>query len=74
MPGRPGDVRAYRLDLFILLESPAGWELRRHVSRYHAIRRGELGGVLAAAGFDDVRWLEPGDSGLHQPAVTARAP
>ncbi len=64
----------YRLELFILLEGPDGWELRRHLSRYHAIRRGELGAVLASAGFDDVRWLAPDEAGLHQPTVIARAP
>jgi glycine/sarcosine N-methyltransferase len=38
-----------------------------------ALTRGQLRAFAEAAGFADVRWLEPAESGFFQPVLTARA-
>ena len=40
---------------------------------YWALQRSELGAALAHAGFVEIEWLEPDQSGYYQPMVLARA-
>jgi hypothetical protein len=45
-----------------------------HTSRaYQALLRDDLTGVLGEAGFRNIRWLFPVDTGFYQPLVLAKA-
>jgi SAM-dependent methyltransferase len=63
----------YRLNHFLMWREAARWETRHYVVDYRALRRRELTALLARAGFGDVRWHMPGETGFHQPLVTAVA-
>lgn len=62
----------YALHLYLTLETGAGWESKHFVSRYRALKRTELNDALADAGFAEIRWLEPEESGFYQPIAMAR--
>src|SRR5438309_10781249 len=64
--------RQYIVHLYITRESQAGWTCRHFVSVYRALLREELTAILHEAGFVEVRWLMPADSGFYQPLVLAR--
>ncbi len=64
--------REYRFHLYITWQEGDGWQYRHFVSTYRAVLRAELSALLESAGFVDVRWLMPGDSGYYQPIVVAR--
>lgn len=66
------DSRTYTLTLFILRERPDGWGVSTYTTAYRALRREELTALLQAAGFHDVRWHMPEETGHPQPLVTAR--
>ena len=66
--------REYVVHLYITLETASGWEVKHFVSTYHCLLRDELTGILEQAGFTDVRWRMPEESGLYQPVVIARWP
>jgi SAM-dependent methyltransferase len=63
--------RQYTVHLYITQETGSGWTCRHFVSVYRAVLREELTAVLHEAGFDNVRWLMPADSGFYQPLVLA---
>jgi SAM-dependent methyltransferase len=62
----------YVLHLYITTHSGRGWKTRHIVSEYRCLLRGELSSVLTDAGFAEVRWLMPAESGFYQPLVLAR--
>jgi glycine/sarcosine N-methyltransferase len=68
------DSPLYTVRFFFIAETDDGWELTHHSARYRALPRAELEAASRAAGFTDVTWREPEDTGYHQPIVTARAP
>ncbi len=68
------DQTRYTLHLFITTQSDQAWTSRHFVSEYRALQRSELSKVLQSAGFQDVRWLMPAESGFYQPLVVARWP
>ncbi len=68
------DEARYTLHLFITNQSDPAWTSHHFVSEYRALQRSELSGVLQLAGFRDVRWLMPAESGFYQPLVLARWP
>jgi len=65
------DDRRYAFHLYITRETDAGWECQHHISTYRALLRAELTGILSDAGFRDIRWLMPEESGFYQPIVIA---
>jgi SAM-dependent methyltransferase len=67
------DGDCYDVDLFLLHELADGWHTSHHTTRYRAWTRSELSAGLETAGFADVRWVSPDDSGYYQPIVVARA-
>ncbi len=70
-----GHSDTYTSRLFLLEESEQGWHTESFDGAvYRAIRRDELTDVLLSAGFADVRWRMPDQSGYHQPLVSAHAP
>ncbi len=66
------DERRYVVHLYITLQSTRAWTAHHFASEYRCILRSELCDELEAAGFRDVQWLLPGDSGYYQPIVLAR--
>ena len=63
--------RQYTTHLYITQETNAGWSCRHFVSIYRALLREELTEILRQAGFTNIRWLMPADSGFYQPLVLA---
>jgi glycine/sarcosine N-methyltransferase len=66
------DGRTYTVHLFLVGESGGVWETRHHETRYRAVLREELAGILREAGLREVAWHAPEESGYYQPVVTAR--
>jgi hypothetical protein len=50
------------------------WEVQSYTTRYRALRRADLSRILAQAGFVDIAWLMPEESGYYQPVVLAHNP
>ncbi|WP_019885370.1 class I SAM-dependent methyltransferase [Streptomyces purpureus] len=68
------DGEHYELELFQLLPNGATWATKVHRATYWALPRGRTSDFVAGAGFEEVRWSEPGESGFFQPLLTARRP
>ncbi|ADV81083.1 class I SAM-dependent methyltransferase [Terriglobus saanensis] len=66
------DAERYIVHLYITEESRPTWTTHHFVSEYRCILRSELTNELESAGFKDVQWLMPGQSGYYQPIVLAR--
>jgi SAM-dependent methyltransferase len=64
----------YTLPVYITVESERGWKAHHFVSAYRCLLRGELSAALNDAGFADVHWIMPRESGSYQPIVLARSP
>jgi SAM-dependent methyltransferase len=64
--------RQCTVHLYITQETRTGWNCRHFVSVYRAVLREEFTALLRQAGFVDVRWLMPAESGFYQPLVLAR--
>jgi SAM-dependent methyltransferase len=67
-----GEGSGYALHLHITVEFEQGWRSHHFVSAYRCLLRQELSETLRTAGFKDVRWMMPQETGLHQPLVWAR--
>ena len=66
------DGERYDLEHFQLV--PTGgdrWDVRVRRATYWALTRAQLAEYATAAGFRDVQWVEPLDSGYYQPILTA---
>jgi glycine/sarcosine N-methyltransferase len=68
------DHTRYTLHLFISTQSDEVWTTHHFISEYRALQRSELSHALQSAGFQDVQWLMPAESGFYQPLVLARWP
>ncbi len=68
------DERRYAVHLHLALASASGWQCHHFVSDYRALQRSELNDAVTSAGFHEVKWMMPEDSGFYQPIVTARLP
>jgi SAM-dependent methyltransferase len=64
----------YVLHVYITVESERGWKAHHFVSEYRCLLRGELSATLSDAGFEDIHWIMPRESGSYQPIVMARSP
>jgi SAM-dependent methyltransferase len=67
------DDRRYVFHLYITRRTGDGWKTFHRAARYRAVLRSELAEVLEKAGFREVRWLFPADTGFYQPIAAARA-
>jgi SAM-dependent methyltransferase len=65
------DDRRYVFHLYITRELEQGWQTFHTSALYRTVRRDELSAVLEKAGFKDLRWLFPEESGFFQPIVLA---
>jgi len=63
----------YDLRHFIMTRRPAGWGVSERTTTYRALTRAALADALRRAGFEEVAWRMPADTGFYQPIVTARA-
>ena len=66
------DERSYTVNHFHVIQKPGGWETHCYVSHFRALQRHELSEILHSAGFSEIRWLMPEESGYYQPIVSAR--
>lgn len=66
------DDTRYVVHLYITMQSGRTWMSHHFVSEYRCILRSELSGDLEAAGFQDVQWRMPGESGYYQLIVIAK--
>jgi len=66
------DRRTYTLNHFILRQRHNEWQTSLLTTKFHAWQREELSMILRDAGFADICWHMPAESGFYQPMVTAR--
>ncbi|WP_127591268.1 class I SAM-dependent methyltransferase [Paenibacillus lautus] len=62
----------YITNQFIMQEIDGSWRTEVSSTSYRALLRTELSAILEEAGFADIRWHMPSESGFYQPIVTAR--
>lgn len=65
------DEQRYAFHLYITLESNGAWISHHFKSEYRCLLRDELSSALQGAGFCEVRWIMPPESGFYQPLVLA---
>ena len=63
---------SYSVHLYITTQSEQRWKTQHFVSQYRCLLRHELSTALINAGFHDIQWLTPPESGSYQPIVLAR--
>lgn len=63
----------YDVRHFIMARDPAGWTVSERTTTYRALPRAALSDALGRAGFEDVAWRMPAETGFYQPIVAARA-
>ena len=61
----------YAIHIYLTLETESGWRVKHFASLYRALRRSDLNQALQAAGFTNIRWLEPDTTSFYQPIVIA---
>jgi len=66
------DATRYTVHLYITVESKGEWITNHFASEYRCILRRELSIELESAGFAEVQWLMPDESGYYQPLVLAK--
>jgi 2-polyprenyl-3-methyl-5-hydroxy-6-metoxy-1,4-benzoquinol methylase len=66
------DGRTYTVHLFVVRQVQGSWETTHYATKYRALLRSELSEILRKAGFSDIRWHMPEESGYYQPIVTTR--
>ena len=62
----------YTLHHYMTSQTEDGWEAHHFVSEYRCLLRAELAQALESAGFNQIRWLMPNESGFYQPIVVAK--
>lgn len=65
------DERRYIVHLYITVQTGDQWRSSHFASQYQAILRDELTSALEGAGYSEVRWIMPEESGYYQPLVLA---
>lgn len=68
------ESRKYIVHLYITIHKGADWVTHHFASEYRCLERQELSSTLAMAGFKEIRWLMPAESGFYQPIVLAQKP
>jgi SAM-dependent methyltransferase len=66
------DGRTYDITLFLLRRGGQEWAIEHHTTTERGLLRDEVAVLLEKAGFAQVRWHLPSESGFFQPIVTAR--
>ncbi len=68
------DNRTYTLQHFHMKLRNDRWDTQCYTTLYRALQRADLNRILEEAGFVDIKWLMPEESGYYQPVVLARNP
>jgi SAM-dependent methyltransferase len=63
----------YTVHQYVVRETDGGWQTRHQSTVYRALQRADLAAIVRAAGFREVGWHRPGETGYYQPILTARA-
>lgn len=66
------DGSTYLVHLFILRAGEGDWQVKHFATHYRALLRHELSRTLREAGFTEIEWQMPAESGYYQPLVKAR--
>lgn len=68
------DGRTYGFTLFLLRRTGERWQVEHHTTTERARTRAEVAALLEQAGYAQVKWHMPPETGFFQPIITARAP
>ncbi len=66
------DGRRYKMHQFLLRDQDGNFKVSHFETRLRALRRDELIAAVRNAGYGQIRWHPPENSGYYQPIVTAR--
>lgn len=66
------DAPVYTVNHFILRCKGDAWMTTHQATQYRALQRTELSAILEEAGFSEIRWQMPDETGHYLPIVTAR--
>ena len=66
------NTNMYNVSQFIIRNRDGQWQTTCATTQYRAILRCELTKVLEQAGFSQIKWLMPDESGYYQPIILAR--
>lgn len=61
----------YTVNHFIIRGNEENWDTTQRSTLYRAISKQELKSILEEAGFSEVAWHMPEDTGYYQPIITA---
>jgi SAM-dependent methyltransferase len=62
----------YTVHQYVVREAGGAWQTSHQQAVYRALRRDELATIAQAAGFSEVGWRMPAETGYYQPILTAR--
>lgn len=68
------DGRTYTLHHFIMNKTQDTWHTKQFSTDYRAILQDELTALLEEAGFHNINWKSPKETGYYQPILLARKP
>jgi SAM-dependent methyltransferase len=68
-----GDGRRYKMNQFLIREIDGSYDFKHFHTDLRALRRDEVIAAVREAGFEEVSWHVPEESGYYQPIVTARS-
>ncbi|MGD0736181.1 MAG: class I SAM-dependent methyltransferase [Terracidiphilus sp.] len=66
------DEERYTVHLYITRQSGGDWVAHHFATEYRCLLRDELTSALNSAGFEQVHWLTPAESGSYQSIVIGR--
>ncbi len=66
------DGRRYKMNQFLIREIDGSYDFKHFHTELRALRRDEILAAVREAGFEEVSWHFPEQSGYYQPIVTAR--
>ncbi len=67
------DSRRYKMNQFLIRETEGNYDFKHFHTELRALRQSEVLAAVSEAGFEEVSWHVPDDSGYYQPIVTARS-
>jgi SAM-dependent methyltransferase len=65
------DGSTYLVRQFILRQAENDWKTKHYATRYQVLQRSQLTRFLSCAGFSEIEWQMPAESGYYQPVVRA---
>jgi glycine/sarcosine N-methyltransferase len=62
----------YTLHQYVVREAGGSWQTHHEATVYRVLQHWELAGMMRAAGFREVGWQTPEETGYYQPILTGR--